>query len=79
MQTILSIVLELSMWFELELSQAPEVGCSPELTRVGLKLVLTFGLDLPGLLSSRTLLCPFEGIHSCLGPGPNLNQSSRDF
>lgn len=32
-----------------------------------------FGLDFPGLL------CPFEKIHLCLGPEPNLNQSPRNF
>lgn len=32
-QTILNFALEPSLWFELELRQAPEVGCDPELTR----------------------------------------------
>ena len=40
-QTVISVVLELSMWFELELLHTLQVGCSPELTRGPLEQVLS--------------------------------------
>ena len=41
-QTVIRVVLELSMWFELELLHTPQVGCSPELTRGPLEQVLSW-------------------------------------
>ena len=41
-QTVIRVVLEPSMWFELELLHTPQVGCSPELTRGPLEQVLSW-------------------------------------